>query len=77
MPTFDVDGSMIWQNYNPRIITGKLPIESNRPFYFGGSQVPSALGLTPMEYSGTGFLNSANKIKTRVVKKLPSKLLRK
>jgi hypothetical protein len=77
MPVFDPDGYMIWQHYNPRIITGRLPPKSDKPFYFGGSQVPSSLGLNPMEYSGTGLLDSVNKIKTRVVKKLPNKLLRK
>lgn len=77
MPTFDVDGYMIWQNYNPRIISGRLPQESTKPFYFGGSQVPSALSLSPMEYSGTGIMNTAHSIKTKVVKKLPNKLLRK
>jgi hypothetical protein len=58
MPVLDVDGGLIFQGYNPRILTGRLPAQE-KPFFFGGSQIPSSLGLTK---SG---------MTTRLVKKLP------
>jgi hypothetical protein len=42
MPVVDVDGGLNFSNYNPRILTGKLPAEQPI-FYFGGSQVPANL----------------------------------
>ena len=70
MPVKDVDGGLIWQGYAPRLFTGKLPQEQyvSKPFYFGGSQVPSELGLPKSAYSGTGMKSYA----LRGVKKLPS-----
>lgn len=64
MPVPDIDGGIIFQGYNPRILTGRLPARSPKPFYFGGSQVPSSLGLPESSYSGSGM-------SMRVVKKLP------
>jgi hypothetical protein len=58
MPVLDVDGGLNFQGYNPRILTGRLPAQE-KPFYFGGSQVPSSLGL------------SKSGMSMRVVKKLP------
>lgn len=42
MPVKDVDGGLVWNNYNYHIATGKLPKDqyASLPFYFGGSQVP-------------------------------------
>lgn len=73
MPIKDVDGGIIWQGYNPHILSGQMPKEQyiSKPFYFGGSNIPTDLGLTKSSYSGSGIKN----IRTQVVKKLP--LLRK
>lgn len=60
MPIADPDGGMIWQGYNPRILSDKMPKDtqiSPQPFYFGGSQVPTTLG----------------RHKTSVIKKLPGR----
>ena len=72
MPVKDVDGGLVWDGYSPRIFTGRLPKEQyvSKPFFFGGSQVPTDLGLSPRSYSGTGM--TCPSCKTRVVKKLPS-----
>jgi hypothetical protein len=58
MPVLDVDGGLTFQGYNPRILTGRLPARE-KPFFFGGSQIPSSLGLSKSE------------ITTKVSKKLP------
>ena len=72
MPVKDVDYGLIWQGYNPRLFTGRLPQEQyvSRPFYFGGSQVPTDLGMPPSSYSGSGMMSTNAKL--RSVKKLPS-----
>ena len=57
MPVKDVDGGIIWRGYNPRILSERLPKEQyvSKPFYFGGSNVPTDLGLPKSSYSGTGM----------------------
>ena len=59
MPVLDVDGGLNFQGYNPRILTGRLPVSDPKPFYFGGSEVPTSLGL------------SKSGMSMKVVKKLP------
>jgi len=51
MPLKDQDGGLVWQGYDPRLFTGKLPKEQyvSRPFYHGGSEVP--LGLNAPQLS--------------------------
>lgn len=68
MPLKDVDGGLNFQFYNPHMFTGRLPREQSvsKPFYFGGSQVPTELGLSP---SSSGKVS--RDIKTKSVKKLP------
>lgn len=68
MPVKDVDGGLVWQGYNPSVLTNKTP-KQEKQFYFGGSQVPTADLSLP--------LNSLpqpkyHKTKMSVVKKLPS-----
>lgn len=72
MPVKDVDGGLVWQGYDPRLFTGKLPQDKyvEKPFYFGGSQVPTDLGLPKNSYSGTGM--SCSQCKMRAIKKLPN-----
>lgn len=49
--------------YNPKVfnptMSNDIPqMKSNcfqRPFFFGGSQIPSELGLSKGSYSGSGF----------------------
>lgn len=64
----DVDAGIVWQGYNPAVLdTSKLKA-NNKPFFFGGSQIPFELGIkgnTPVP------LVSKSKVKTRVIKKLP------
>lgn len=52
MPVKDPDGGLIFQGFDPRVITGKLPVDQyvSKPFYFGGSEVPTDLGI-----SGSGM----------------------
>ena len=35
-----------------------------RPFYFGGSAVPTVLGLTPKQFDGTGMIKEQKVSKT-------------
>lgn len=49
MPVKDVDGGIIWQGYNPATFGYKQPQE--KPFYFGGSQVP--IGIDPVTAGGS------------------------
>ena len=72
MPVKDVDGGLVWQGYDPRLFTGRLPQDQyvSKPFYFGGSQVPTDLGMSPQSYSGSGMMSRHPKL--RGVKKLPS-----
>lgn len=50
MPTPDVDQGIIWQGYNPDVLKGAraLPKDqtATKPFYFGGSEVPTDLGIS-------------------------------
>ena len=67
----DVDFGMVWQGYNPRILTGRLAPEQPE-FYFGGSQVP----LRGMEGSQLDRLSVPIPVRPRrdilrSVKKLP------
>ena len=59
MPVKDVDGGLVWDGYNPRLFTDKLPKEQYvaKPFYFGGSQVPESIGLddTNLDIQGSGI----------------------
>lgn len=75
MPVKDVDGGLNWRGYDPRLFTGRLPHDQyvSKPFYFGGSQVPTNLGMPPSSYSGSGMM-SKKPILSKV-KKLP--LMRK
>ena len=68
MPIKDVDGGLVWNNYNPSIFGQKMP-HTEKKFYFGGSQVPTELGLTKQQYDGTGMSKCACRLKS--VKKLP------
>ena len=54
MPVKDVDGGLVWQNYNPRMFNDRLPKEqyASKPFYFGGSEVPVALNAPQMSSQG-------------------------
>lgn len=72
MPVKDIDGGLPWNGYNPRLFSGKLPDEQyvSKPFYFGGSQVPSELGLSKSEYSGTGVTKCSCRL--RKLRKLPN-----
>lgn len=72
MPVKDVDGGLVWQQYNPHLFTGKLPQDQyvEKPFFFGASQVPTNLGMSPSSYSGSGMMSK--KPIVRSVKKLPS-----
>ena len=44
MPVADIDGGLTFQGYNPKILTGRLP-KQEKPFYFGGNNVPFDLAL--------------------------------
>ena len=73
MPVRDVDSGMIWQGYNPSIITHQQAPEPYK-FYFGGSQVPTAdLGI---EVGRIGMrkpvVPRVRKTMTGVIRKLPS-----
>lgn len=72
MPVKDVDGGLVWQGYDPRLFTGRLPQDQyvSKPFYFGGSQVPTDLGMPPSSYSGSGMMSKKHILSK--VKKLPS-----
>jgi hypothetical protein len=72
MPVKDVDAGLIWQNYNPRMFRDRLPADQSvsKPFFFGGSQIPTDLGLSKSQYSGSGMTCSACRLKS--VKKLPN-----
>jgi hypothetical protein len=72
MPVKDVDGGLIWNNYNPRMFGDKIPADKyvEKPFFFGGSQVPYQLGLSKTQYSGTSMTNCACRLKS--VKKIPN-----
>lgn len=72
MPVKDVDGGLVWQNYNPRMFGDRLPVDKyvEKPFYFGGSNIPTELGMSKSQYSGSGMTCSACRL--RSVKKLPS-----
>ena len=72
MPVKDVDGGLVWQGYDPRLFSGRLPQDQyvSRPFYFGGSQVPTDLGMSQSSYSGSGMMSKGHIL--RNVKKLPS-----
>lgn len=65
----DVDAGLVWQGYNPSILTERTPRES-KPFYFGGSQVPTANYLGPM--NSLPQPPRVSKKRTSVIKKLPS-----
>jgi hypothetical protein len=71
MPVKDIDGGLVWQNYNPRMFGDRLPADKyvSLPFYFGGSNIPTDLGLSKSQYSGSGMTCSACRLKS--VKKLP------
>jgi hypothetical protein len=58
MPTFDVDGGLNYQNYNPKILSGRQQREQyvSKPFYFGGSQVPNDLNMSQAS-SGSGMMS--------------------
>ena len=68
MPVFDVDGGLNWRNYNPAMFGHKIP-QSDKPFYFGASNVPINLGLTQKQYDGSGVNKCSCRLKS--VKKLP------
>ncbi len=68
MPVKDVDGGMVWQGYNPATFGYKQPHE--RPFYFGGSQVPLEVGMKGSGMSAPIPVRPRRDI-LRQVKKLP------
>lgn len=72
MPIKDIDGGLVWQGYNPRLFNDKLPQEQyvSKPFYFGQSQVPTSLGLSKSQYSGTGITKCSCRLKK--LRKLPN-----
>lgn len=70
MPVKDVDGGLVWQGYNPSILTERTPAQE-KPFYFGGSQTPTSNYLGPMNSLPQPRL-FVDKPRTSVVKKLPS-----
>ena len=78
MPILDVDGGLVWNGYSPRLFTGRLPKEqyASLPFYFGGSNVPTDLGLKRNEYSGSGMCSKC-KLTTKQIRKLPNINIRK
>jgi len=45
MPVKDVDGGLVYQGFNPRVITDRLPVDKyiTVPFRFGGSNVRTYL----------------------------------
>ena len=59
MPIKDPDGGLVWQGYDPRLIAGNLPSDqtATRPFYFGGSQVPTK-GVTDVNLTGGAVARS-------------------
>jgi hypothetical protein len=76
MPIKDPDGGLVFQGYDPRVLTGRLPVDqtATNPFYFGGSQVPHDLGI-----SGSGMSHAMpiggttiKPVITHQVYKLPS-----
>lgn len=67
MPVKDVDGGLVWRGYNPSMF-GYKQLQS-KPFYFGGSQVP-----TYGEMKGSGMsipVMPRRDIRQRNVMKLP------
>lgn len=73
MPIKDPDGGMVFQGFNPRIITGKLPKDQSvsKPFYQGGSEVPEYTSLALS--SNNTSKQTAKNVSTRIVKKLAGK----
>lgn len=73
MPIKDPDGGLVFQGFNPRIITGKLPKDQyvSKPFYQGGSEVPENINISLSSNKTATELHK--KSSTRVVKKLPGK----
>ena len=51
MPVKDPDGGLNFQGYDPRTLTGKIPVDqtATKPFRFGGSNVPINLGIDKSE----------------------------
>jgi hypothetical protein len=75
MPVKDVDGGLVWNNYNPKMFGDKSPAEQyvSKPFYFGGSQVPMGLSNPQLSSNDTSLTpQSRSKISMRKVMKLPS-----
>jgi hypothetical protein len=70
MPIKDPDGGLNFQNFNPRIITGKVAKDQSvtKRFYQGGSQIPEYINLG---LSSNDTSKSSKKISTRIFKKLP------
>lgn len=66
MPVFDVDGGLVWQGFNPHIFGTKISSQE-KPFYFGGSQVPT---LVP-KMSGGNIVTQQYRPVMSKVKKLP------
>lgn len=70
MPVKDPDGGLIFQGFDPRTITGKLPVDQTAtlPFYFGGSEVPTDLGMSGsgMARKPSGATYSKSSITSRV-----------
>lgn len=71
MPIKDVDGGLVWQGYNPSVITERTPAQE-KPFYFGGSQTPTSNYLGPMNSLPQPSIPTVARKRTSVVKKLPS-----
>jgi hypothetical protein len=71
MPVKDVDGGMVWQGYNPATFGYKQPHE--KPFYFGGSQVPLEVGMkgSGMAAPIPSVVAQPKRSVLRQVKKLP------
>jgi hypothetical protein len=76
MPVKDPDGGLTFQGYDPRLFTGKLPVDqtATKPFYFGGSEVPTDLGIhgSGMRQQTPIGAKSTNPLITSRVHKLPS-----
>lgn len=74
MPVKDVDGGLVWKNYNPRMFGDKLPAEQyvSKPFYFGASQVPIGLGNPQLSSNDTSLTPRGKSAVMRRVMKLPS-----
>lgn len=62
--------------YNPKVanpyMSNNIPqmrsLAFQKPFYFGGSQVPTNLGLIKGDYSGSGFTGNAPPKRTPVMR---------